>query len=109
MQEQDVVLSTESDDLIPSGSSNVTPIRNSLPTELKNISDTRTLETKFPTSLSIADLLKAVKLVKPPNKNKVKLTFEKFDVQKQEWQEEMEQDVVIETQRFSSGAFRDAF
>ena len=50
-----------------------------------------------------------MKLVKAPNKNKVKLTFEKFDVQKQEWQEEMEQDVVIETQRFSSGAFRDAF
>ena len=113
MQEQDVFLSTESDDLIPSGSSSVTSVRNSLPTELKNRSgsenfDTPTSETKFPVSVSIADLLKAGKLVKP-NKNKVKLTFEKFDVQKQEWQEEMEQDVVIETQRFSSGAFRDVF
>ena len=68
-----------------------------------------TLETKFPASVSIADLLKAGKLVKPPKKNKVKLTFEKFDVQNQEWQEVMEQDVVIETQMFSSGAFRDAF
>ena len=67
------------------------------------------METQFPASVSIADRLKAVKLVKAPNKNKVKLTFEKSDVQKQEWQEEMAQDVVIETQRFSSGAFRDAF
>ena len=113
MQEQDVVLSTESDDRIPSRSSSVTSVRNSLPTELKNRSggenlDTPTSETKFPASVSITDLLKAGKLLKP-NKNKVKLTFEKFDVQKQEWPEEMEQDVVIETQRFSSGAFRDAF
>ena len=114
MQEQDVVISTESDDLSPSGYRSVTPETNSLPTQLKRRSgsknlDAPTMETKFAASVSIADLLKAGKLVKPPNKNKVKLTFEKFDVQDQEWQEVMEQDVVIETQKFSSGAFRDAF
>ena len=105
MQEQDVVISTESDDLSPSGYRSITPETNSLPTQLKRISggknlDAPTMETKFPASVSIADLLKAGKLVKPPNKNKVKLTFEKFDVQDQEWQEVMEQDVVIKTKVF---------
>ena len=114
MQEQEVVISTESDDLLPSGYRSASPQFSSLPTQVNERSrgenlDTPTLETKFPASVSIADLLKAGKLVKPPKKNKVKLTFEKFDVQNQEWQEVMEQDVVIETQKFSSGAFRDAF
>ena len=59
-------------------------------------------ETTFPASVSIADLLKAGQLVKPSNKNKVTLTFEKFDVHKQEWQEFMEQNIFVETEKFSS-------
>ena len=113
MQEQDVVISAESDDLSTPGYS-AAPEINSLPTPSnkrvrgENL-DTPTLETKFPASVSIADMLKAGKLVKPQKRSNVKLTFEKFDVQSQDWQEVMEQDVIIETQKFSSGAFRDAF
>ena len=114
MQEQDehVVVSTDSDELVSLGyRSGPTGVK-SLPAQVNKRCDnlgTPLLQTTFPASVSIAELLKAGKLVKPTNKNKVKLTFEEFDVQNQEWQDVMEQDVFVETQRFSSGAFRDAF
>ena len=67
-----------------------------------------TMETTFPASVSIANLLKAKKLVKQSTKSKVKSTFEKFDVQMQEWQDVGDQEVFIETEKGGSGAFRDA-
>ncbi|CAB4002129.1 Transient receptor potential cation channel subfamily M member 6 [Paramuricea clavata] len=49
-----------------------------------------------PSSISIASLLKAGKLVKPREKNK-------------QWVEVAAEEFAIDTQKFSSGAFRDAF
>ena len=67
------------------------------------------METTFPASVSIDELLKAGKLVKPQSRNKVKLAFETFHVKNRDWQVVIEQEVFVETQKFSSGAFRDAF
>ena len=63
----------------------------------------------YPASVSIASLLEAGKLVKPKPKNKATLIFENFDLPTQKWIEVTQEDVVIDTERFSSGAFRDAF
>lgn len=53
------------------------------------------LATTFPASISVADLLKAGKLVKPPTRNKMKLVFEKFDVHTQGWIEVMEKELIV--------------
>lgn len=63
----------------------------------------------YPSSISIASLLKAGKLVKPREKNKVTLALENFDVSTQQWVEVAAEEFAIDTQKFSSGAFRDAF
>lgn len=65
--------------------------------------------TIYPSSISIASLLKAGKLVKPREKNKVTLALENFDVSTQQWVEVAAEEFAIDTQKFSSGAFRDAF
>ena len=63
----------------------------------------------YPSSVSVATLLKAGKLVKPREKNKATLALENFDVSTQQWVEEAIEEFAIETQKFSRGAFRDAF
>lgn len=70
---------------------------------------TFSMTTQFPASVSIAHLLEAGKLVKPPTKNKVLLTFEKYDIVSKEWLDIMEVECVLETEKFASGGFRDAY
>lgn len=67
------------------------------------------METTFPASVSVADLLKAGKLVKPSDKKKVTLTFEKFNVELQKSIPGSGKEVFIEFKKFGSGGFRDAF
>ena len=67
-------------------------------------------ETVYPSSISIDALMKAGQLVKPKKKNQVSLTLEKFNINDQEWEIiEPPLDLLVETETFSSGGFRDAF
>jgi hypothetical protein len=67
-------------------------------------------DTQYPASVSIDVLLKAGQLIKPKRKNQVSLSLEKFDINKQEWVSvEKSLDMLVETESFSSGGFRDAF
>ena len=63
--------------------------------------------TVYPKSVSIAHLLRAGKLVKPPKTTALQL--ELFDVEKCKWMNVATLDFMIEDEPFSSGAFRDAF
>ena len=65
--------------------------------------------TVFPKSVSITDLLKAGKLVKPPATNMTVLDLESFDVTEMKWVKSGSLTLEIEETRFSHGAFRDAF
>ena len=66
-------------------------------------------KTQFPASISIGELLRAGKLIKPESKTRVALQLESFDVATREWIDFKTLDLAICTQKFSSGAFRDAF
>ena len=66
-------------------------------------------ETRFPASNSIGDLLQAGKLVKPKPKEVVMLQLEQFDVKTREWQHKGNLELAIESTKFDSGAFRDAY
>ncbi|CAB4028783.1 transient receptor potential cation channel subfamily M member 6-like, partial [Paramuricea clavata] len=64
--------------------------------------------TVYPKSVSIGDLLRAGKLVRPPQLTT--LSLEMFDVEKCEWiKTPLTLSVEIEETKFDSGAFRDAF
>ena len=65
--------------------------------------------TVFPKSVSITDLLKAGKLVKPPATNMTVLDLKSFDVTEMKWVKSDSLTLEIEETRFSHGAFRDAF
>ncbi|CAH3044238.1 unnamed protein product [Pocillopora meandrina] len=65
--------------------------------------------TQFPPSVSIASLLDAGKLIKPVTKNKCLLTFEQFDIASKEWTDAMEVECIVDSEKFSSGGFRDAY
>lgn len=65
--------------------------------------------TVFPKSISVTNLLKASKLVKPPATNITVLDLESFDVTETKWVKSGLHTLEIEETRFSHGAFRDAF
>jgi hypothetical protein len=68
----------------------------------------RTTPTVYPKSLSISDLMKAGKLVKPPKTAVLRLEF--FDVQKCYWStSSASMTLEIDEKPFASGGFRDAF
>lgn len=67
------------------------------------------METEFPESVSIATLLNAGKLIKPKAKRDVELRCERFDVATASWEEEMVVKCSLETEKFSSGGFRNAY
>ena len=67
-------------------------------------------ETQYPASISIDVLLKAGQLIKPERKNQVSLSLERFNIKEQEWVSvEKSLDLLVETESFSSGGFRNAF
>ena len=57
----------------------------------------------FSKPVSLADLLKARKLVKPKNQIICTLYLEKYNVAKKEWE------TLMDSEKFSEGGFRDAF
>ncbi|CAB3994281.1 Hypothetical predicted protein [Paramuricea clavata] len=60
--------------------------------------------------VSVDVLMKARQLVNPRKKNHVTLTLEKFNIKDQEWVTVKNPlDLVVETDNFSSGGFRNAF
>ncbi|KAK3701242.1 hypothetical protein QZH41_003204 [Actinostola sp. cb2023] len=63
--------------------------------------------TVYPKSVSIADLMRAGKLVKPPEATILKLGY--FDVESGKWVTIPQLEVEIEQKHFASGAFRFAF
>ena len=65
--------------------------------------------TQFPPSVSIATLLEAGKLVKPVPKNKLLLTFEQFDIASKQWTDAIEIECTVDSEKFSSGGFHDAY
>lgn len=90
------------------------PVSSAEPVDLSapDPSSTKTAEQKTPTlrpSISIASLLAAGKLVKPRPTVKATLQLEKFDLSTKKWLDIGCEDAVVETERFSYGAFRDAF
>ena len=62
----------------------------------------------FPKSVSVADLLKARKLVKPDEKVEV-MVLESFDVSEQKWSRSEPIRFTINDSKFAEGGFRDAF
>ncbi|PFX34098.1 Transient receptor potential cation channel subfamily M member 6 [Stylophora pistillata] len=63
----------------------------------------------FPKSVSVTELLKAAKLVKPPATNITVLDLESFDVAEMKWVKSGSLTLEIEERRLANGAFRDAF
>ena len=63
----------------------------------------------YPASVSIDQLLKAGKLVKPVSKTKTVLNLESFDISQKEWVMDKSTTMFIDDARFAFGAFRDAF
>ena len=59
--------------------------------------------------MSIAAILKAGQLVKPKERRRVTFAIEAFDVKKREWSSLESLEILVETEKFSSGGFRDAF
>ena len=66
-------------------------------------------ETQFPASVSIDTLLSAGKLVQPTFTKKAVLNFECFEIETGTWENVMTVECKVESVKFSSGAFRDAF
>ncbi|PFX27067.1 hypothetical protein AWC38_SpisGene8283 [Stylophora pistillata] len=60
-------------------------------------------------AVSVTELLKAGKLVKPPATNITVLDLENFDVAEMNWVKSGSLTLDIEERRFAHGAFRDAF
>ena len=77
--------------------------------ERKSSPEPAEVETQFPESVSIDQLLMAGKLVKAQQKDRVTLDLESFDVKNREWQNEAKLELLLEREKFSSGAFRNAF
>ena len=67
------------------------------------------VQSEFPTSISIGELLKAGTLVAPIQIQKALLTLERFDIKSKEWAEEKAANFSVCKERFSFGGFRDAF
>ena len=66
-------------------------------------------ETQFPASVSIDTLLNAGKFVQPRFPKNAVLNFEQFEIEAGTWKNVMNVECRVESEKFSSGAFRDAF
>ena len=62
----------------------------------------------FPKSISVADLLKAGKLIKPTKQADTTLHLETFDLNKQCWVSKVAVEFAIEEKNFACGGFRNA-
>ena len=98
-------------DLVESRESHPGPAR---PRETMKPNDTHTdlpavPISAFSKSVSIADLLKACKLVQPLDESEVLLTLEAFDIVKSKWDKLKPSWFTKEHKKFVEGGFRDAF
>ena len=74
-----------------------------------SLSQSQVPESTFPKSVSIGDILKARKLVKPPDTREVKLTLETFGVSESSWIKSGTKIYSMEKSKFSEGGFREAY
>lgn len=65
--------------------------------------------TAFPKSVSVAVLLQAGKLVKPPNVTKIAIELESYLVAGKKWDRSMKVELSKEDNSFAEGGFRNAF
>ena len=63
----------------------------------------------YPSSVSIDELLKAERLVKPKPRSKAVLDIEQFNMQSRQWEFGKNVTIMIDNEKFSYGAFKDAF
>ncbi len=75
----------------------------------KPISTPQMETAQYPTSVSISELLRAGQLTKPKLKNHVSLVLGRYDVKFGTWNDDMTLELLVESEKFSAGGFRDAF
>ena len=63
----------------------------------------------YPKSLSVADLLSTGRIIRPKEVIEALLVLEFFDIYKKQWFKMDPQRLHIETEKFASGGFRNAF
>ena len=64
-------------------------------------------KTKFPATISIGELLKAGKLIKPKPKEQVVLQLEQFDVKTSEWHQMPKLELAVQTTKFALKAINE--
>ena len=74
-----------------------------------NLSNSPDKSSAAPKSLSISQLLKAGKLVKPSKQSLVDIELETFDIERMKWIKKGSYQFDVKEDKFASGAFRDAF
>ena len=67
------------------------------------------LQAIYPSSVSIDELLKTGRLVKPKPRSKAVLDVEQFNMQSRQWEFGKDVTITIDNEKFSSGGFKDAF
>ena len=76
---------------------------------LRILKNTPPSSTTYPKSLSVADLLRAGRIVRPKEEIEALLVLEFFDIYKKQWFKMDPQRFHIETEKFAIGGFRNAF
>lgn len=102
-------LQDQGDDESYEGGSNASKSSHIEDVPIKKQKHIRRPETEYPDSVSIDAILKAGQLVMPKERKHVTFPIEAFDVKKQEWASMESLEILLETEKFSSGGFRDAF
>ena len=67
------------------------------------------LQAIYPSSVSIDELLKTGRLVKPKRRSNAVLDVEQFNMQSRQWEFGKDVTITIDNEKFSSGGFKDAF
>lgn len=67
------------------------------------------VQVAYPASISIGELLKAGRLIKPKARTQLTFDIEKFNIRKRQWEPPKNVTLMVEDVKFASGGFRDAF
>ena len=67
------------------------------------------VEITYPASISVDELLKAGRLIRPKARKLVSFEVEKFNMATRQWEPGMNITAMVDDDKFSSGGFRDAF
>lgn len=67
------------------------------------------VEITYPHSISVEELLRAGRLVRPKARKLISFEVEKFNMETRQWEPGMNITAMVDDEKFSSGGFRDAF